>query len=141
MKHLVFHILLIISIAHLEMLNFWRNRMTYVTHIAIHKHKNWYKFFHILNGLYMAILLNKEMDGLGTPGHGSLMWGPSLAGCISTRYNSVFAPKLSLRVHFINLFGISVGFCFLKYEICFLELVTLLPCVQSSTLCIKQLNA
>lgn len=134
--------------------------MTYVTHIAIHKHKNWYKFFHILNGLYMAILLNKEMDGLETPGHGSLMWGPSLAGCISTRYNSIFAPKFSSRVHSINLFGISVGFCFSKYEICFLELVTLfmlnIPTCEvvsshrkklshhashTSTLCIKQLNA
>jgi hypothetical protein len=59
--------------------------MISVTHIAIHRHRNWCKFFYILNGLYMAIPKRKEMDGLATLGLGCLMWGLSLVGYTSTR--------------------------------------------------------
>jgi hypothetical protein len=71
MRPLDFHILLTICTAAQEMPNIWRSHMISATHIAIHKHKNWCKFFHIVNGLCMAIQRSKEMDGLGTLGLGS----------------------------------------------------------------------
>ena len=52
--------------------------MISVIHMAIHKHMNWCKFCHILNGLCMDILKSKEMDGLETLGLGCLIWVLSL---------------------------------------------------------------
>jgi hypothetical protein len=66
-RHLGFHILHIISTAAQEMPNIRRNRMISVTHIAIHRHRNWCKFFYILNGLYMAIPEKKGDGWIGDP--------------------------------------------------------------------------
>ena len=85
MRHLGFCILLIISIATQEMPIIWRNHMISVIHMAIHKHMNWCKFCHILNGLCMDILKSKEMDGLETLGLGCLMWVLSLVGYTSIK--------------------------------------------------------
>ncbi|KAM4068444.1 hypothetical protein ACB094_12G012500 [Castanea mollissima] len=68
-----------------EMPIIWRNHMISVIHIAIHRHRNWCKFCHILNGLCMDILKSKEMDGLETLGLGCLMWVLSLVDYTSTR--------------------------------------------------------
>lgn len=65
--------------------------MISVTLIAIHKHRNWCRLFHTLNGLFMAILKSKEMGGLETPGLGSLMSEAFLVVYISTRYGRFFS--------------------------------------------------
>ncbi|KAJ0025863.1 hypothetical protein Pint_07480 [Pistacia integerrima] len=60
-----------------EMLNSWRNHMISVTLVAIHKHRNWYKFFHILNGQCMVILKSKEDGWIGDSRTWELDVGPS----------------------------------------------------------------